>query len=265
MLNGIAMGQYLPAGSPVHRMDPRAKLIVAALATPAVLVAADPPSVVAVSAWVLLGAGLSGIRPLIYWRSLKIIWLLLLISFLVQVLFTPGDTLAAAGFLRVSRQGLVEGGWMLWRLTLLLVLASALSFTTTPLQLTAALEWILAPLTRLGLPVRELAMTVNLALRFVPTLFDEAQLLLMAQRSRGADFTRGGIRERVRGLIPFLVPLLANIFRRADELALAMEIRCYRVGAARSRMIVLRFSIVDYVAVFTGLAILATLLVCRLF
>jgi energy-coupling factor transport system permease protein len=131
--------------------------------------------------------------------------------------------------------------------------------------LTAALEWILAPLTRLGLPVRELAMTVNLALRFVPTLFDEAQLLLMAQRSRGADFTRGGIRERVRGLIPFLVPLLANIFRRADELALAMEIRCYRVGAARSRMIVLRFSIVDYVAVFTGLAILATLLVCRLF
>lgn len=265
MLNGIAMGQYLPAGSPVHRMDPRAKLIVVALATPAVLVAANPPSAAVVTAWVLLGAGLSGINPLIYWRSLKIIWLVLLTGFLLQVLFTPGDTLFTAGWISISRQGLVEGGWMLWRWTLLLVLASALVFTTTPLQLTAALEWMLAPLARTGLPVRDLVMTINLALRFVPILFDEAQLLLMAQRSRGADFTRGGIRGRARGLVPFLVPLLANIFRRADELALAMEIRCYRVGAARTGMTVMRFSAADYAAVLAGLGILVALLLARLF
>lgn len=261
MLSGITMGQYLPGRSPVHRMDPRAKLAAAALAVPAVLYSGSWLTIAAVTAWFVAVAGFSGLRPGVYWRSMKALWILLLLSFVIQLLFTPGEPLASIGQVDISRSGLLQGALLLWRLGILLVLASVITFTTTPLQLTGALEWLLSPLIRLKVPVREMAMIINMALRFVPTLFDEARLLLMAQQSRGADFTSGGIRERVRGLAPFMVPLLTNIFRRADELALAMELRCYQVGAPRSRMSELRFAAADYAAVAVTVLLLALVLV----
>ncbi len=261
MLSGITMGQYLPGISPVHRMDPRAKLVAAALAVPAVLYSGSWPTIVAVTAWLAAVAWLAGLRPGIYWRSMRPLWILLLLSFVIQAFFTPGEPLISIGSVDISGSGLLQGALLLWRLGILLVLASVITFTTTPLQLTGALEWILSPLTRLRVPVREMVMIMNMALRFVPTLFDEARLLLMAQQSRGADFTSGGVRERVRGLAPFMVPLLTNIFRRADELALAMELRCYQVGAPRSRMNELRFAAADYTAVAVTAALLALVLV----
>jgi len=216
-----------------------------------------------VTLWALLAVVLSGIRPRVYWYSLKPLWLLLLISFVLQVFFTPGETLFTAGIIKISREGLVLSAWLLWRISILLLVAAVLTFTTTPLQLTAALEWLLSPLRRVRVPVQELAMMINLAMRFVPTLFDEARLLLLAQRSRGADFTSGSIKERVSRLVPFLVPLLTNIFSRADELALAMEIRCYQVGANRSRMHILRFKLVDYAALVISLTILAMVVIMK--
>lgn len=259
----ISMGQYLPAGSPVHRLDPRSKLICIALAVPAVLLTFNPFGLILVSLWTLLVMLLSGIKPGVYWKSLKPLWVLLLISFVLQVFFTPGDVLLAVGFIKISREGLQLSGWLLWRISVLLLAASVLTFTTTPLQLTMALEWLLSPLRRLRVPVQELAMMINLALRFVPTLFDEARMLLLAQRSRGADFNRGSIKERVSRLTPFMVPLLTNIFNRADELALAMEIRCYRAGAARSRLHVMRFGPADYAALLLNIAILAAVITAK--
>jgi len=257
------MGQYLPGRSPVHQMDPRAKLIAAALAVPAVLFSGYWPAITAVTLWLVLVSWLCGLRPGVYWRSMKPLWVLLLLSFIMQAFFTPGEPLVHIGWINISEPGLIQGALLLWRLGILLVVASIITFTTTPLQLTNALEWLLSPLMRLRVPVRELAMIMNLALRFVPTLFDEARLLLMAQQSRGADFTHGGIRERVRGLIPFMVPLLTNIFRRADELALAMELRCYQVGSPRSRMKELRFVATDYVAIAVTAMLLTLVSVSR--
>ncbi len=257
------MGQYLPGRSPVHGLDPRAKLAAAAMAVPAALLASGWPGVLAVTLLAAAATVLSGIKPGVYWQSLKPLWLLLIASFCLQALFTPGRPLVAAGFVVVSVPGLMAGAWTAWRLGMLFLLAAVVTFTTTPLRLTAALEWTLAPLARAGVPVRELAMTINLALRFVPTLFDEARLLLMAQRSRGGGFTRGRPVDRARALVPFLVPLLINIFRRADELALAMEIRCYKAGAERSRMAVLRFTAADYAAVLASLLVLVAAVVYR--
>ncbi|KAF1085192.1 Energy-coupling factor transporter transmembrane protein EcfT [Sporotomaculum syntrophicum] len=262
-MNNISMGQYLPAGSPVHRLDPRSKLICIALLVPAVLMTSNPLGLTLVSLWTLLVVLLSGIKPGLYWQSLKPLWVLLLISFVLQVFFTPGNALLTLGFIKISREGLLYSGWLLWRISVLLLAASVLTFTTTPLQLTMALEWLLSPLRRMRVPVQELAMMINLALRFVPTLFDEARMLLLAQRSRGTDFNSGSIKERVSRLTPFMVPLLTNIFSRADELALAMEIRCYRVGAARSRLHVMRFRPADYAALFLNTAILAAVITAK--
>lgn len=264
-MSGITMGQYLPGQSLMHRLDPRAKLTCAALALPAVFLSDDPVAVGLLSAWTVLVLVVSRIGPGVYWRSLRALWLLLLAGFIIQVLFTPGDPLFSYGFITITGEGLASSGRLLWRLAVLVLVAAALTFTTTPLQLASALEWLLAPLARVKVPVRELAMVVNLALRMVPTLFDEARYLLMAQRSRGADFTRGSVRERAQRLVPFMVPLLINIFNRADELALAMEIRGYRVGAVRSRMHELRFGAADYVAMLVCALILAFITVQRIF
>jgi len=263
VIDNISMGQYLPASSLVHRLDPRVKLICSAAAVPAVLMSANLVNFATVSLWALLAVVLSGIKPRVYWYSLKPLWLLLLISFLLQAFFTPGETLFAAGIVKISREGLVLSGWLFWRISVLLLVAAVLTFTTTPLQLTTALERLLSPLRRVRVPVQELAMMINLAMRFVPTLFDEARFLLLAQRSRGADFTSGSIKERVSRLVPFLVPLLTNIFSRADELALAMEIRCYQVGANRSRMHILSFGLLDYAALVISLAILTAVVVMK--
>jgi len=265
VLNNITMGQYLPTGSIIHSMDPRAKIIGVALAAIATIVSSSLPSVLVLAAWTVLVLSMSGIKPIIYWQTFKFIWVLLIISFLLQLIFTPGEKILAIGLFGVSRQGLISGGWMLWQITTFLLLAAVLTFTTTPLQLTSALDCLLSPLARLRVPVREISMTINLALRLVPTLFDEARHLFMAQRSRGADLARGGVRGRVKGLVPFMVPLLTNIFTRADELALAMEIRCYRVGAVRSRMNELRFNTIDYKALILSSLLFVFVLAQRIF
>lgn len=256
MLNSVTMGQYLPVDSPVHKMDPRTKLLATALTAITVMVAANWMGLLTVTLWIMLVLVAARIKVVLYWQIYKPLWLLLLISFVLQILFTPGEPLFELGRLSVSETGLVAGGRMLWQMTGLLLVAAVLTFSTTPMQLSTALERLLLPLTKLRVPVREFAMAINLALRFVPTLFVEARLLISAQRSRGADFTRGGIRQRARGLIPFLIPLLTNIFRRADELAVAMEIRCYCTGAKRSNINELKFKLSDYLVVLVSLIIL---------
>ncbi len=250
------MGQYLPGDSPVHRLDPRAKLLAAAVTVLAVLTAGEWLALTVITAWVITAVLFAGVKPFIYWKSMKALWIILFISLLFQAMFSPGETLVHTSWFKISRSGLEQGLWVFWRLGMLILVASVVTFTTTPLRLTTALGWFLSPLERLRVPVGEIIMIINLALRFVPAIFEEAQLLLMAQQSRGADFTRGNVRDRVKGLLPFLVPLLANIFRRADELALAMELRCYRVGASRSSMAEMKFKATDYAIMIVALIVL---------
>ena len=257
MNNNIALGQYLPGNSWVHQLDPRAKLICMTLAIILVISAQKTSALVLISLWIVTVLCVSGVKPFIYWQSSKPLWILLMISFLLQALFTAGDPLFSLGFIQVTREGLNLSGWLLWRISALLLLAAALTFTTTPLQLTAALEWLLTPLKYLRFPVSEVAMMINLSLRFVPTLFEEAGMLLAAQQSRGVSFSEGNLRQRMHKLMPFMAPLITNLFKHADELAYAMEIRCYQTGAKRSRMNVLRFAARDVMAIIISGIMLA--------
>lgn len=256
MINSVSMGQYLPVDSPVHKLDPRAKLLATAVTAFSVLSATGWVSFLTVLIWIGLILVLTRIKLVLYWRVYKPLWLLLSIGFMLQIIFTPGESIPVIGGLALSKAGLAAGGRMLGQMAGLLMVAAVLTFSTTPIQLAMALERLLLPLVKLKVPVREFAMAINIALRFVPTLFDEARLLISAQQSRGADFTRGGIRQRVRGLIPFLVPLLTNIFRRADEMSVAMEIRCYRSGAERTSITELNFNPPDYLAMITSIIVL---------
>lgn len=260
MLSGITLGQYIPGRSFVHRLDPRTKILACAVMIMAVLVCNKPAGYVFLTLGTLLALGFAGTSPRLLVGILRPFWIILTLTLILQLFFTPGQALLALGPLHVTREGLVLGGQILWRLTLLIVFSSLLTLTTSPLMLTAALESLLKPLQRAGVPAFDLAMMMTIALRFVPTLLEEAQQIIKAQQSRGAVFTRGGLFQRVRGLVPLLVPLFAGAFRRAEELATAMEIRCYRVGANRTRMHQLRYEWRDYaVLAGTGALFLATL------
>lgn len=259
MFDGLTVGQFVPGDSLIHRLDPRTKIISAVLIIAAVMLAGSWPAYIALSMLLLSVLILTGVSLCALWQNLRPFWLILGITFLLQIFFTPGENVFSAGPLHVTRQGLELGGQILWRLTLLIVAGSLLTLTTSPLKLTAGLECLLGPGKRLGLPAHELAMMMTIALRFIPTLFNEAQTIIKAQQSRGADFTQGGLWRRARGIVPLLVPLFAIAFRRAEDLAIAMEARCYRGGAGRTRMEELNLRGIDFgalilcAAVFTGI------------
>ncbi len=263
MLSGITLGQYVPGRSFIHRLDPRTKILACAMLILAVLVCNRPAGYAILTLGTLLALGGAGTSPRLVMSVLRPFWIILTLTLVLQLFFTPGLALFALGPLHVTREGLVLGGQILWRLTLLIIFSSLLTLTTSPLMLTAALESLLKPLKRLGVPAFDLAMMMTIALRFIPTLLQEAQQIIKAQQSRGAVFSRGGLTRRVRGLVPLLVPLFAGAFRRAEELATAMEIRCYRVGANRTRMHQLRYSRRDYIVLVGAGAVLAATFALR--
>lgn len=236
MLEGITLGRYIPGRSIVHNLDPRAKIIAVMLLIMSILMAGEPILYFGLTLLIIVVLIMARIPLVAVWKSLRMLWLILLFVFVTQAFFTPGQVVSTMGPFTVTREGLVDGGTMLWRLVNLITVASLLTFTTTPIKLTAGLEYVLAPLSRLRVPVHDLAMMMTIALRFVPTLLEEAQLVIKAQQSRGAAFTRGSILRRAMSLVPILVPLFVGSFRRAEDLATAMEARCYRGGVNRSRM-----------------------------
>lgn len=263
MLGGITLGQYVPGDSLLHRLDPRTKVI-GVLAAAATILAATNWQGFVLAALVTLTAILVSKLPAgILLRSIKSLWILLAITFLLQAFLTPGTALAGMGPLVISREGAIAGGEMVLRLALLILTAFLPTLTTPPIKLTAGLESIISPLRRLGVPAHELAMMMTLALRFIPTLLQEAEVVVSAQRSRGAGFTTGSPAKWARSLLPLFVPLFAGSLRRADDLAVAMEARCYRGGANRTRMSVLKFSAPDYAVIGVSLAVLAAAVALR--
>lgn len=256
------IAQYYPGSSLIHRLDPRAKFVAVAAVAVALFVRDSflSLSIFAVSAAVAYG--LSGVPIAWFWRAFRPLLWLVGLTFLAQLLFSPGEPFFSIGFLHFSRAGLETAAFLSLRLVVLVLIGSVLTLTTAPMALTDGLAWLGAPLRRLRLPTDELALIVTIALRFIPTLLAEFDTIMRAQRARGVDFDRGGIRQRVRNLPPVLVPLFIVSFRRADELALAMEERCYRPGIARTRLRPLRAGWGDaLLLVLTAAVIAAALLV----
>lgn len=246
MFEGITIGQYIPGNSLLHQMDPRGKILSVMAIILAILTANRWLAYIVLTIITIVAIACSGIPLRAVWRSLRLLWAILLITFLLQVFFTPGEVVWVLGPLNITREGLALGAQVLWRLVLLVIVSSLLTLTTTPLNMTFGLEYLLSPFKRVGLPASELAMMMTIALRFVPTLLEEARLVMKAQQSRGANFTSGSLMNRVRSMVPLLVPLFAGAFRRAEDLATAMEARCYQGGANRTRMNSLKFSVRDY-------------------
>lgn len=247
----VTIGQYIPRESAVHRLDPRSKIAAVTILMVAIFAVRDFGGYALLTAFLLAVIGLSQI-PLGYvLRGLRPILFLLALTVILNMFFSgvSGGTVAfRLGPLVATREGIMRALFIGYRLIELVAVTSLLTFTTSPVELTDGIERILRPFRRLGVPAHELAMMMTIALRFIPTLLEETEKIMKAQMARGAVFDRGGALRRARALVPVLVPLFVSAFRRADELALAMEARCYRGGEQRTRMKELRFARRDGVA-----------------
>lgn len=261
MLKEFAQGGYYPGTSIMHRLDPRTKIVLTLCFMAAAFLAESYP---AIGALFLCTIGMSPCagKPLRHAvRGIRPIICLALVAAACNLFFAPGTPMAGEGLLRhVSSEGVELSAKMFLRLILLMSGTSLLTATTTPLALTDGLTRLLKPLERIGVPVVELAMIASLALRFIPVIFEEAERIVKAQRSRSAGFAPATPLHRAASLVPLMVPLCASISRRGDALGTAMEARCYRGGAARSRMRPLAFSAADLACGGGALALLALLL-----
>ena len=257
MLTDITIGQFFPGTSVLHRMDPRAKLLLLLVLMTAIFVFDTKGAYAVLTGLAILLAVSSGVPASMYARSLRPLWWILAFTFLIHLCSTPGTVFFKLWIFDLTWEGLEKGFFLCLRLALLILFSSLLTFTTSPLSLTDGMERLLRPLKAVGVPAHELAMMMTIALRFVPTLIEETDTIMKAQQSRGADFSSGNIVKRLRHLVPILVPLFISSFRRADELAVAMEARCYRGGEGRTRMKELRVSGLDYAAAGATMILLA--------
>lgn len=265
MTNAIVLGQFVPGDSPVHRLDPRTKILaMIAYIVLVFLVRAMP--VFAVPLLFVLGALLvSGVPARYALSSLRPMRWLIAFMFLINLFFTQGErVLFSWWIIRVTAEGLRQAVFISLRLILLVAGTSLLTLTTSPIALTDGLERLLKPLKRIRFPAHELAMMMTIALRFIPTLLEETERIRKAQMARGADFETGGLLARARAMVPLLVPLFVSAFRRADELAMAMESRCYHGGEGRTRMHELHYARRDLLAALLIALLLAAVPVIQL-
>ena len=230
-------------------MDPRVKMVLLFFFLLLIFFVENAAGFLALSAAVALLMVFSEVPLGMQLRSIRPILWIVLFTFGVHLFMTPGTEVFRVGPLSVTWEGIARGSYISLRLVLLILLSTLLTLTTSPLRLTDGLEALLSPLRRFRVPVHELSMMMTIALRFVPTLLEELDRIMKAQKARGADFERGNIMQRLRAVVPVLVPLFLSAFRRADELALAMEARCYRGGEGRTQMKELRMERLDYAAI----------------
>ena len=246
MLKDITLGQFFPGKSPIHRMDPRTKLILTVVYIVALFLANNWLSYLAMMVFLVSCIKISAIPPKSIVRGMKPLVLILVFTAVLNLFYTDGGiVLVRLGSLAITTEGLKRAFFMIWRILMLISGTFLLTYTTSPISLTDGLKSLMNPLKQLHVPVHELAMMMSIALRFIPTLIEETDKIMNAQKARGADFENGSIIDRAKALVPVLVPLFISAFRRADELATAMECRCYQGGEGRTKMKLLRFSRVD--------------------
>ncbi|ACL68910.1 energy-coupling factor transporter transmembrane component T family protein [Halothermothrix orenii] len=237
MLTDITIGQYIPGNTIVHNLDPRIKIIISIILITALFFIKSFTGFLYFLLYITFIIFLAKLPVKRIIKGLKPILFLVILTLLLHVLFTRGGKVLWQWWvIRIDEHGLFTGLFMASRILLLIAFTSLLTLTTSPLQLTDGIEYLLSPFKRIGVPANELAMMMTIALRFIPTLMEEAEKIMKAQKARGADFESGSIVQRARNLIPLLVPLFISAFRRADDLALAMESRCYRGGEGRTRL-----------------------------
>ena len=249
MLTDITLGQYFPGNSFIHKLDPRTKLLATLIYIIAIFFAVTPLAYGILTAFAAVVILISRVPWMLVFKSLKPIWIIVILTMLIHMFTAPGEHMVFTWkFLSVTAEGIDMGVKMAVRLILLLLFSSVLTFTTSPIVLTDGIENLLRPFKKLGVPAHELAMMMTIALRFIPTLLEETQRIIKAQEARGVDFSSGSLLRRGKNLVPVLVPLFISAFRRADELATAMEARCYRGGEGRTRMHPLQYRRQDAVA-----------------
>ena len=241
MLKDITLGQFFPGNSLAHRLDPRTKLLITVLYIAGLFCAKSFVSYGVMALVLVTGVKISGVAPRALVKGLKPILFIICFTAVLNLLYTPGEPLFSFWIFTVTKEGVLTAFFMVLRITMLIMGTFLLTYTTSPIALTDGLESLLGPLKKLKAPVHELAMMMSIALRFIPTLIEETDKIMSAQRARGADFDSGNLVQKAKALIPLLVPLFISAFRRADELATAMECRCYHGGEGRTRMKQLRY------------------------
>ena len=255
MLKDITLGQYFPGNSVVHKLDPRTKLLMVVVYIAALFLAKWFVSYAVMIAVLTACIAVSKVPPKSLVRGLKPVLFIIAFTAVLNLFYTPGREIWHWWILKITWEGIERAFFMMLRITMLIMGTFLLTYTTSPIRLTDGLESLLGPLKKLHLPVHELSMMMSIALRFIPTLIEETDKIMSAQRARGADFDTGNLVQKAKALIPLLVPLFISAFRRADELATAMECRCYHGGEGRTRMKQLRYRPADALFILAALAV----------
>lgn len=265
MFKSITIGQFIPGDSALHRLDPRAKFIALILFIISVFTLNTFLGYL-VLGMILLGLLFTSGLPMPYFfRGLRPVFYIMLFTLIVHFFMTKGgEVLLRLGPLTVESNGVYFGIFMVLRIIFLVASSSLLTLTTSPIALTDGLEYLMRPLSKIGVPAHEIAMMMTIALRFIPTLMEESEKIMKAQMARGADFESGNVFRRAKSLVPLLVPLFISAFRRADDLAVAMEARCYRGGEGRTRLRELSATPTDYIAVTLAALLLTTILLTQI-
>lgn len=263
MISDITLGQFFPGYSLIHKLDPRTKILLATFFIATVFVANNPVSFLLIGIVSLLLVIVSRISLSVIIKGIKPILFILLFTALINVFATTGDGVPLVEFwvIKIYREGIIRAVLMALRVVILIVGTSILlTYTTSPISLTDGLESLLSPLKKIKVPVHTFAMMMSIALRFIPTLIEETEKIMNAQKSRGADFTSGSLVQRAKALVPLLIPLFVSSFKRAEELATAMECRCYRGDVGRTKLVKLEYKVRDFVFLAIFVILLAAMI-----
>jgi len=263
MLKDITLGQYFPGTTVVHRLDPRVKIVMVIVYIAALFIADTAAAYALMIAFLVAAVCLAKIRPKSLFSGFKPLVVIIILTAILNMFYTDGEALFSLWRLTVTREGVFSAVMMVLRILMLVCGTFLLTYTTSPIRLTDGLEGLLSPLKKVRFPVHELSMMMSIALRFIPTLIEETDKIISAQKARGADFTGGNLVKRAKALVPILVPLFVSAFRRADELATAMECRCYNNGENRTKLHQLRMHTADWVTLALGAVLLAAAILMR--
>lgn len=263
MLKDITIGQFFPGNSVIHRMDSRFKIMLDILYVVILFVADNFISLAVAGVFILMAYAVSEIKPVMMLKSLKPLMPIILFTAILNLFFVTGEgePLVNRWIFTIYAEGVTTAVFMIVRIVCLIIGMSLLTYTTSPIVLTDAIERLLSPLKKIKLPVHELAMMMTIALRFIPTLIEETDKIMSAQKARGADLDTGGLMKRAKALVPILIPLFVSAFKRANELAMAMECRCYRGGEGRTKLRQLKAKPMDFMIALLMLTLLGFVIV----
>lgn len=264
-LKDITLGQYFPGTSLLHRLDPRSKLIFTLIYIVAIFLCKFVFSYGLLIVVLLVLIGISRIKPKVFLKGLKPVVFIVIFTAILNLFYTSGTVLWSFGIFHITEEGIWKAIFMVFRILMLIACTLLLTYTTSPILLTDGLERLLRPLKRVNFPVHELSMVMSIALRFIPTLIQETDKIISAQKARGADFDSGNLLQKAKALLPILVPLFISSFRRAEELATAMECRCYHGDEGRTSLRQLSYHGRDYAFVLFGILLCAAVCVLRFF